>query len=254
MIWFLAVLGATDALLSGLELGLPLLPSGRDLVLSAPGWKRRGRGDTRGGDGTSGRVWPAAGTLARQLLDAEVLRGGSILELGAGSGALGCWASAALGGELRLTDVDEDARALCRENAAANGLEAVTIEAYALGAPAPAEYREASLILAADVTYDIANIGPLCATLEQVLPMDDSRTPPVVLAAHQHRPLASLLGRRSTLRRLKKELDVRGLAFHELCTEELFAKVVVFEVTRQGRGPTPLATGKRAPTGAGGFG
>lgn len=251
MIWFLAVLGATDAL-SGLELGLPLLPSGRDLMLSAPGWKRRGRGDTRGGDGTGGRVWPAAGALARQLLDAEGLIGGSILELGAGSGALGCWASAALGGALRLTDVDEDARALSRENAAANGLQAVTIEAYALGAPAPAAYREASLILAADVTYDIANIGPLCATLDQVLPTDD--VGPVVLAAHQHRPLASLLGRRSTLRRLKKELDARGLAFHELCTEELFAKVVVFEVTRQGRGPTPLATGKRAPTGAGGFG
>ena len=74
--------------------GLPLLPSGEHLTLDAPGWVR--------GVGTGGRVWPAAGTLARQLLDAEVLRGGSILELGAGSGALGCWASAALGGELRL--------------------------------------------------------------------------------------------------------------------------------------------------------
>jgi len=232
---------------SGLDVGMPLLPCGRDVVLAAPGWRRRARGDTRSGDGTGGRVWPAAGAVARRLAAADAPRGGSIVELAAGTGALGVWAASALGGDLRLTDVDDDALALCRENCRGNGLAAARVDSYALGAPLPDPYLDASLVLAADATYDVANIRPLVETLAAFL---EAERPPLVVAAHQHRPLASLLGGRSTLRCLKRALRDRGLAFHDLATESLFAKVVVFAVTRAGEAAPALAPSSPATGGA----
>ena len=70
------------------EHGLPALPSGEALDLVAPGWSR--------GVGTGGRVWPAAGALCRYLAAEDCARGKRVVELGCGTGAVGCYVAGGL--------------------------------------------------------------------------------------------------------------------------------------------------------------
>ncbi len=90
-------------------------------------------------------AWSGGAALARHLLDhPELVRGRSVVDLGAGSGLVGI--AAARAGASRVVCVDLDAEALeaCRINAALSG---VSVEC------SPVVPEDWELLLAADVLY-----------------------------------------------------------------------------------------------------
>jgi predicted nicotinamide N-methyase len=66
-------------------------------------------------------LWESALVLGDVLAERGLVEGGDVLELGAGSG-IGGFAAAALGARVVQTDHSLEALALCRRNAAANGI------------------------------------------------------------------------------------------------------------------------------------
>lgn len=98
-------------------------------------------------------LWASAAGLAERLAaEPERVRGERVLELGAGAGLVGLVARH-LGAEVVQTDYHADALALCRENAALNGVEGVDI------LPGdwrmwPEGLRGFACVVAADILYD----------------------------------------------------------------------------------------------------
>lgn len=71
-------------------------------------------------------LWESAIVLANVLSEGPRLTGVSVLELGAGTG-LGGLVAASLGARVVQTDHSDDALALCRRNAAANGIRSIDV-------------------------------------------------------------------------------------------------------------------------------
>lgn len=106
--------------------------------------------------------WASGLALARWLAERpERMRGQRVLDFGAGSGVAGIAAAKAGAAEVVACDLDPQALAACRANAALNGVE--------LGYSADffAEAERFDLILAADVLYDRANLPLLDAFLSR---------------------------------------------------------------------------------------
>lgn len=173
--------------------GLPCLPSGAFLELEAPGWTR--------GIGTGGRVWPSAAALCRYLSRSDVARDKRVLELGCGTGAVGCFAAGVGAASVVLTEGGTDGlRRLASRNVDANrhlfapGARAVVAK-HSWGDDVDDAWIP-DLVLGSDVTYDRDAHDRLCRTVRALL----LRTPGcVALLAHQHRRLASFVGGASQL-------------------------------------------------------
>lgn len=110
-------------------------------------------------------LWESAPVLAEVLAGHEVA-GKSMLELGAGVGLAGIVA-AHLGARVRQTDHSMEALALCRFNAAANGVAGIEVAAGDWN-----DWRDETrydLVIGSDVLYDRVAFKPLLAILEQNL-------------------------------------------------------------------------------------
>jgi predicted nicotinamide N-methyase len=102
-----------------------------------------------------GFCWASGLALARRLLaEPELVAGRVVADVGSGSGVAGIAAARAGAARVVACDIDPDALAATRANAALNGVAldtCATLEALAERAPAP------DLVLLADVLYDAAN-------------------------------------------------------------------------------------------------
>jgi predicted nicotinamide N-methyase len=114
------------------------------------------------------KLWPAAPLLAQAVVRNPLPRGTNVLELGCGSGLVGIAALAA-GLDVTFSDYVPLAVDLAVENAARNGF---------IHSPGMVlDWRSASgrsgegyqLVLASDVTYDLANLDPLLNVLDAKL-------------------------------------------------------------------------------------
>ncbi|KAJ1456421.1 putative methyltransferase-domain-containing protein [Pelagophyceae sp. CCMP2097] len=230
--------------------GLSPLPHG-SLDIDAPGWGR--------GYGTGAQVWPAAASLARWVAanvapaeDASLedrlvvkpaadrpveengiplLRNSSVLELGSGTGALGLWVGAALGAG-RVTLTDKALKSLRQGNIERNrhlfpNSADVRDVDFAFGDDT-SDIRGHDVILASDVTYDDAAHAALVRTLAELL----ADGAPLALLAHQHRPVASVLGGRSVLRHFEAAAAAGGLSLETVWTEAPFGDFGRIDVMR----------------------
>jgi predicted nicotinamide N-methyase len=117
------------------------------------------------------KLWPAAELLASALLQTDFVERLSpvadrtCLELGCGSGLAGIAAQAA-GLEVTFSDYVPQAVELALENAARNGFPQARGLVLDWRRPPSLQFP---LILAADVTYDRANLAPLLGTLDAML-------------------------------------------------------------------------------------
>ena len=97
------------------------------------------------------RPWGGGLALARHVLDnPEVVAGGRVLDLGAGSGLVAIAAALAGAREARAVDVDPYAVTAARLNAAATGVAVETIQADLVGGDPP----DVDLMLVGDLFYD----------------------------------------------------------------------------------------------------
>ena len=205
--------------------GLPPLPGGAFLELEAPGWTR--------GVGTGGRVWPCAGALCRYLARTDAVRGRRVVELGCGTGAVGCFAAALGATSVALTEGGSDAlRRIAAKNVAANAdlfaTENVTVAPLSWGA---AFDGAADVVVGSDVTYDRDSHDRLCATLASLLAPEGS----VALLAHQHRRFASVLSGGSQLDHFLDAARDAGLDVDEAhvdASANALAPVTILRVAR----------------------
>ena len=146
-------------------------------------------------------VWPAAAALCRwQSRHAELLHDTRVLELGAGSGAVGLFAAGLGARRVLLTDrpgrpLDELADAMARNRPALPAV--VSVEAGALSwgmeLPLVATAERFDWVLASDVTYAHEAIDELAATLAALL--RGPSPPPRVIVSHEHRSARRDFGR-----------------------------------------------------------
>lgn len=116
--------------------------------------------------------WASGQILARFILDRpDLVRGKSVLDVGAGSGVAGIAASLAGAASVTACDIDPDAMAAAFVNAQANGVSLSTI-----GSLDQLE-EQPDLILAADILYDRDNYPLLdhLKTLGHEILLADSR-------------------------------------------------------------------------------
>ena len=163
---------------------LPPLPSGQQLQLeTAPIVGRCGLG---------GRLWPSACALCRWQRTEPEINGASILELGAGHGAVGLYAAALGARRVLLTDAysSQALLDLARRNVAANlrvgtiPRTVVDVQVLRWGEDeiqfeAPPDY-----ILAADVIYNRRAHAALCSTLASLVGGGAATR---AVLAHEHR-------------------------------------------------------------------
>jgi predicted nicotinamide N-methyase len=111
------------------------------------------------------KLWPAATHLAEALIREPFPPGTRVLELGCGSGLAGL-AALATGCDVTFSDYVPLTVELALENAARNGF--ANARGMHLDWHSPPDEKFAALI-AADVTYDRANIEPLLNVLDSAL-------------------------------------------------------------------------------------
>ncbi|MCA0145168.1 methyltransferase [Blastococcus sp. LR1] len=96
-------------------------------------------------------AWPGGQALARYVLDnPQVVAGGRVLDLGAGSGLVAVAAVKAGAAEVLASDVDPFALTAIAVNAEENGAAGITPVGDVLGGDSP----DVAVILAGDVCYD----------------------------------------------------------------------------------------------------
>jgi predicted nicotinamide N-methyase len=170
------------------------------------------------------KLWPAAKYLAEAVVREGFAPGTSALELGCGSGLVGL-AALASGLDVTFSDYVPLTVELALENAARNGFAAARGLHVDWRSPPAASFP---LILAADVTYDRANVDPLLDVLDRMLARggvawiaDGGRSPAedffcraidrgwsVALFDEQHRPASSpVIGRCQRLVLSRAEAD-----------------------------------------------
>lgn len=97
------------------------------------------------------RTWGGGLALARHVLDRpEIVRGGRVLDLGAGSGLVAIAAARAGAVSVTAADIDPYAVAAARLNAAANGVSVETMLGDLTSGGAP----DVDLVLVGDLFYD----------------------------------------------------------------------------------------------------
>lgn len=111
-------------------------------------------------------LWESAIALARRLACDDALGGRRLLEIGAGTGLAGI-AAARRGADVRQTDHLDAAIALCRHNAALNGL--AGIDAATADWTQWHDDGRYDMIIGADVLYDRAAHAPVAAILARNL-------------------------------------------------------------------------------------
>lgn len=111
-------------------------------------------------------LWESAIALARSLARDDGLGGRRLLEIGAGTGLAGI-AAARRGADVRQTDHLDAAIALCRQNAALNGL--ARIDAVVADWNDWHDDGRYDMIVGADVLYDRAAHAPVAAILARNL-------------------------------------------------------------------------------------
>jgi predicted nicotinamide N-methyase len=114
------------------------------------------------------KLWPAAPSLAESLVRNPPPRGTRVLELGCGSGLVGI-AALACGLDVTFSDYVPFAVELAQENAARNGFP--NAKGIVLDWRQPRD-EQFPWIVAADVTYDRANLDPLLNVLDRMLVPD----------------------------------------------------------------------------------
>jgi predicted nicotinamide N-methyase len=111
------------------------------------------------------KLWPAAPLLAEAIVRNPPPQGTRTLELGCGSGLVGS-AALACGLDVTFSDYVPLAVELALENAARNGFPRAKGMVLDWRQPQAEQF---DFIVAADVTYDRANIDPLLNVLDQML-------------------------------------------------------------------------------------
>lgn len=160
------------------------------------------------GAGVGGEVWPAAAAMCSFLANHTCdLQGARMLELGAGTGAVGLFAAGLGAGHVLLTDGgygEATLRDLCAQNIAANAMlfaadSTVEIEELQWGREQTASLLDVhepfDWVVASDCSYghdafgsDSRVIGSLCAAIGHLLREHAPRgVPPRVVLAHEHR-------------------------------------------------------------------
>ena len=191
---------------------LPPLPSGANLHVVQPGWA--------GALGTGGRVWPGAAAMCQLLVSMQPeLQGKSVLELGAGAGAVGIFAAALGASRVLLTDGGEGETALATLNARRHSYlyRGATVDAhkYLWGesvAGLMAGDKHFDFVLGADITYSLPLLPPLCDTLSELSDRHSISEGPIMLLSHQvNRHGERELPRILSLVAAGRGLDVRPL-------------------------------------------
>lgn len=169
--------------------GLPRLPTGVRLQLEER--------DVSDDGGFGGTVWRAASALCRwQLSEVEQIQGARILELGAGTGAVGLFAAALGARQVVLTDGEEALLPLLHRNALQN-------RPFVRGEMLFGQWRFGDLprfpmpeglegdknyfefVMGSDITYSVkSERNSLCHTLRQLL---RSGTAKRCILSHEHR-------------------------------------------------------------------
>ena len=199
---------------------LPLLPSGERVLIDEGALRDYSQ------LGLGGRTWPSAATLCRWLADEGVLDGDeSVLELGCGVGAVGCFAAALEARRVTLTDGGSAALLqLAQRNVEANeplwtGRASVRVLPLQWGGDVAKSIGVHTWIIGSDVTYSRESHGALCDTIAaQLSATDGSRC----VLAHEHRALAlgSFQGADERLGHFAKTAESRKLQLSILRTEQ----------------------------------
>lgn len=178
-----------------LEVRLPPLPSSAHLRLREDTNADADTDDAEElADGISvgGAVWPSAASLCRWLRgSAEAIRGTSVLELGAGTGACGLYAACLGATRVTLTEGSSRLQRLISSNIEANRplLPAGTHVEHQrlLWGLSPPPHGPWHWVLGSDLTYGYDPTGheELAATLSSLLRSSDPR--PRVILSHHHR-------------------------------------------------------------------
>jgi predicted nicotinamide N-methyase len=113
-------------------------------------------------------LWESALVLGDVLAERGLVEGGDVLELGAGSGVAGIVA-AALGARVVQTDHSLEALALCRRNAAANGMSVVLRSGDWTNWVDGARY---DIVIGADILYEPALYDDVLRVLQTVVRRD----------------------------------------------------------------------------------
>ena len=114
------------------------------------------------------KLWPAAPLLAEAIVRKPPPRGTRVLELGCGSGLVGI-AALACGLEVTFSDYVPFAVELALENAARNGFRHGRGLVLNWRSDLSVSETRFPWIVAADVTYDRSNLGPLLDVLDRLL-------------------------------------------------------------------------------------
>jgi ETFB lysine methyltransferase len=112
-------------------------------------------------------LWPSAIALARWTLETPGLRGQKVLELGCGVG-LGGITAARAGGDVTMTDYEDDALLFARYNVATNVGSPLPIVRH-LDWRSPDGIGTYDVILGADIVYERRNFTPLLSLFRRVL-------------------------------------------------------------------------------------
>lgn len=111
-------------------------------------------------------LWESALVLGDVMAEAGLVRGGAVLELGAGTGLAGIVA-AGFGARVVQTDHSFEALALCRRNGLANGV--AGLEQYVGDWRAWSDHAAYDAVIGADILYEPALYGDILRVLERAV-------------------------------------------------------------------------------------
>lgn len=112
-------------------------------------------------------LWPAARMLAKWIVKQRWPTGLHALEIGCGLGLPGI-AALSMGLQVTFSDYDSTALHFARRNARLNGF--ANVNTLRLDWRCPPSGLQFPVLLAADLIYEIRNVEPLVALIDQLLP------------------------------------------------------------------------------------
>ena len=114
-------------------------------------------------------IWPASRMLAKVVRRESWTPGATALEIGCGLGLPGIVALA-MGLKVTFSDYDTSALAFAAQNARLNGF--TEFACRQLDWRSPPEDLRPTVILAADIVYEISQLPPITACIKKLLPPD----------------------------------------------------------------------------------